>query len=469
MSDWIDRPLSEIATGLRARRLTAVELMQAGIVRHGRWDGDFKAYKAWDENGALALAAAADAAFSAGLDHGPLQGIPVSVKDIYGVAGYPTFAGTPERLPAEWETEGALVRALRSSSAVIPGKTHTVELAFGGLGVNTHWGTPRNPWDGGHHRVPGGSSAGAGVSLLEGSALLAFGSDTGGSVRIPASFTGNTGIKVTIGRWPANGIVPLSPTFDTPGVLARTVADLAFAFAALDPLARGFGTASPLNEPAEVSGIRLGVTKDFFWDGLSPGIGDRVSDAVDQLGRAGARIVEMPFPEPGALGGATVGSIAGAEVHAFLSERLPGWLATLDPVVAPRIHAGGKTTAGEYLSQCRRASELARAANARLGAVDVVAVPTTAQTPLKLADLKEQDAYREANFKTLRNTIPANLLELCAVTLPVGLDAEGMPVGLQLIAKGNSEERLLAVALTAERVLGAAPDLLGRPPLGGAG
>jgi aspartyl-tRNA(Asn)/glutamyl-tRNA(Gln) amidotransferase subunit A len=423
----------------------------------------------WDEDGARALAAAADAAFAAGLDHGPLQGVPVSVKDIYGAAGYPTFAGSPKRLPAAWEKDGAMVSALRRSSAVISGKTHTVEFAFGGLGVNSHWETPRNPWDGGAHRVPGGSSAGAGVSLIEGSAFVAFGSDTGGSVRIPASFTGNVGIKVTIGRWPTSGIVPLSHTYDTPGILVRTVADLAFAFAALDPLARGYRDASPAVDPADVSGVRIGVTKDFFWDDLSPGIGDRVTAAIEALGAAGAHVVSIPFPEPGALGGTTVGSIAGAEVHAFLSEQLPEWLETLDPVVAPRIHAGGETTADEYLIQRRRAAELARAANARLAEVDVVAVPTTAVTPPKLADIGDLDAYREVNIKALRNTIPGNLLELCAITMPVGLDEEGMPVGMQLLARGHSEERLIAVALAAERILGTSAERLGRPPLGGAG
>ena len=469
MTDWIDRPLEAIAAALRARKISASELTEQAIVRHRRWDGELNAYKAWNEENARLLAAAADAAFAAGLDHGPLQGIPVSVKDLYGVVGYPTFAGTPKRLPPDWEREGAMVTALRQNAAVIAGKTHTVEFAFGGLGVNNHWGTPRNPWDSREHRVPGGSSAGAGVSLAEGSALVAFGSDTGGSVRLPASFTGNAGLKVTIGRWSASGIVPLSPTYDTPGILARTVADLAFAFSALDPMARGLAQASPVIEPADISGVRIGVTDDFFWDDLSPGIGDQVSAAIEALSAAAAQFVSISFPEPSGLGGTTVGSIAGAEVHAFLSDELPDWLDTLDPVVAPRIRAGGEASAGEYLTQRKRASELARTANARLADVDVVAIPTTAKTPPKLSDVVEPDSYREANIRALRNTIPANLLELCAVTLPVGLDEEGMPVGLQLLARGHSEERLIAVALAVERILGTSAERFGRPPLGGAG
>jgi aspartyl-tRNA(Asn)/glutamyl-tRNA(Gln) amidotransferase subunit A len=136
-------------------------------------------------------------------------------------------------------------------------------------------------------------------------------------------------------------------------------------------------------------------------------------------------------------------------------------------VVAPRIHAGGETSAGEYLTQRKHASALARAANARLAEVDVLAVPTTALTPPKLADLEDLENYRGANFKALRNTIPGNLLELCAVTLPVGLDDQGMPVGLQLLARGHSEERLLAVALAAERILGTLAQRSGPAPMGG--
>jgi aspartyl-tRNA(Asn)/glutamyl-tRNA(Gln) amidotransferase subunit A len=167
---------------------------------------------------------------------GPLQGLPVSIKDLFAAAGYPCLAGSSRRLPADpWERDGPLVAALRRQLGVIMGKTHMVEFAFGGTGHNSHWGAPYNSWDATAHRSVGGSSSGAGVSLLEGSALLAFGSDTAGSVWIPACMTGTVGLKVTLGRWPTDGVVPLSPTFDTPGLLARSVCDLAYGFAALDP------------------------------------------------------------------------------------------------------------------------------------------------------------------------------------------------------------------------------------------
>src|SRR5437763_9209480 len=235
-SDPLSRPLIEIAQDLRDRRVTARELVEIAIARHERVGERLHAYSYWGPEQARAVALAADAAFVAGVSAGPLQGLPVSIKGLFAAQGYPCFAGSSRRLPADpWERDGPLVARLRRQLGVIMGKTHMVEFAFGGTGCNSHHGPPYNPWDAAAHRSVGGSSSGAGVSLLEGSAVLAFGSDTAGSVRIPACMTGNAGLKVTIGRWSTDGVVPLSFTFDTPGLLASSVSDLAYGFAALDP------------------------------------------------------------------------------------------------------------------------------------------------------------------------------------------------------------------------------------------
>src|SRR5919197_2584043 len=183
MASPLDWSLAEISARLADGRLHARTLVEEAQARH---DPSLNAYKTWAPDFALRQADAADAAFAAGNRLGALQGIPVSVKDLYGVKGLPTFAGSPRELPARWQREGPLVRTLRSQNAVIMGKSHTVEFAFGGLGLNAHWPTPWNPQDRKVHRSPGGSSSGAGVSLGEGTALLALGTDTAGSVRIPA-------------------------------------------------------------------------------------------------------------------------------------------------------------------------------------------------------------------------------------------------------------------------------------------
>src|SRR5690606_30131506 len=188
--DLLRTTVSELAADLRAGRITAASVAEAANERHERLDPKLRAYKVWDSERARREAALADTALASGYDFGPFQGLPVSVKDLFGLRGFPTFAGSPKQLPESWEAEGPVIAALRAGMATMPGKTHTVEFAFGGLGTNPHWGAPHNPWDAERHRVPGGSSAGAGVSLWEGSCMLALGTDTAGSVRIPASMTG---------------------------------------------------------------------------------------------------------------------------------------------------------------------------------------------------------------------------------------------------------------------------------------
>ena len=213
----MDRPLPEIAAALRDGTLNARDLTEEAIARHEKWDAQLELVKR-NADYAREQAKAADAAFIAGQDHGPAQGIPFSVKDIYGADGFPIFAGSPS--PAEWEKDGAVVASIRKQLAVVWENTYG-GVAFGGVGTNPHWPTPRNPWDMEHHRAPGGSSSGAGVSLHEGSAAIAFGTDTGGSVRVPASYTGNGVLKTTKDRWSTDGITILSTSFDTPGILAE--------------------------------------------------------------------------------------------------------------------------------------------------------------------------------------------------------------------------------------------------------
>src|SRR5215831_11294009 len=266
MPDALSLPIAELALRLRDGRLTARALAEEAIANHEGFGKGLMAYSQWAPDLARRCADAADAAFAVGAHAGPLQGIPTSVKDLFAAAGFPTFAGTPRRLPQKFEAEGPVVANLRRQLATLMGKTHMVEFAFGGTGHNAHYGAPRNPWDAAAHRSPGGSSSGAGVSLCEGSALLALGSDTAASVRLPAAMTGNAGLKFTKGRWSTAGIVPLSFSFDTPGILARSMADAGFSFAALDP-GLGDGLAFLRRAPAGVEGLRIGIADSWFWDG----------------------------------------------------------------------------------------------------------------------------------------------------------------------------------------------------------
>ena len=466
MSEWIGRPLPEIASALRNGLLSARELTEEGIARHERWDLELGAYKTWDSSYARHQADAADAKFKDGKDLGPAQGILFSVKDIFGAEGFPIFAGSPIRLPSEWEQDGPVVGGIRQQCAVVPGKTHTVEFAFGGLGTNPHWDTPRNPWDIQDHRTPGGSSSGAGVSLWEGSALIAFGTDTGGSVRVPASMTGNVGLKTTKGRWSTDLITILSTSFDTPGILANTATDIAFGFGAIDPAARAAG--SPTIDTYDVANMTIGLTKDYFWERCADDVGEVVENAIAELTAAGAATAPIKIPEAGtAIQIWGEGAVVASEGYGFLQSRLPEWIESMDPNVRDRMEVAKGAKTLDYISALYKISDLSASVHAKLETVDVLAVPTIPITPPKVTDVVDPELYKKNNLLALSNTMPGNVLGICAITIPVGLDQSGMPVGLQLITLPNREEKLIAFALGVEKILGTPRDRLGVPPLGG--
>jgi aspartyl-tRNA(Asn)/glutamyl-tRNA(Gln) amidotransferase subunit A len=423
------------------------------------------AYSQWAPEHARACADAADAAFAVGSRAGPLQGIPTSVKDLFALSGFPTYAGSPKRLPAKFEIEGPVVAGLRRQLATVMGKTHMVEFAFGGTGQNAHYGSPRNPWDATAHRSPGGSSSGAGVSLCQGSALLALGSDTAASVRLPAAMTGNAGLKLTKERWSTEGTVPLSFSFDTPGILARSMADAAFGFAALDPHLGDAG-AFLRRVPGSVDGIRIGIADAWFWDGCENGIDAIVRAALDQIASAGAVLKDTALPEAReAFAVFLEGGFSAIELRTFLDRELPDWLATIDPVNVPALKNAENLSAREYLTRRLRLLDAAKSAAARFDDIDVIATPTVMLTPPILTEQTGPQEFWERNRKTVHNLVPSNYLTLCAATLPVGLDRLGMPVGLQLIAKGGDDERLVSIGCAAERVLGTPRERLGIPPM----
>ncbi|MEK9661197.1 MAG: amidase [Alphaproteobacteria bacterium] len=458
--------LENIASSLRSGGLSASAIAEWSISNHAARGDTFHAYKTFDADRIRAEATLADNALAVHNDSGPLLGIPISVKDLFGVAGYPTFAGCPRELPEKWRHEGPVIRALRNQLAVISGKSHTVQFAYGGLGANPHWGPPRNPWDPDDHRSPGGSSSGAGVSLWEGSALLAIGSDTAGSVRIPASMTGTAGIRPTAGRWSTDGIVPLSPSLDTAGVLARSVADMAIGFAAIDPRVEEDAIRwSHRLADADLADFRVGVC-DWYFDDCDPGIADGVRTALRELERAGLRTVSHDMPQFEAAtevfrqGGLHVGDFT-----SFINGEMADYRADLDPAVAIRFEKMETMPASGHVQRVRRLTELTRQAHDAYGGLHALVGPTLPLTPPKMADIADPEAHLRANMRTVRNTNTASLLGMCAVTLPVALDSAGMPVALHIVARGGDEKTALALALACERALGTAQDRIGAPPM----
>jgi len=447
--------LAQMASAFRQGSLDPREVAEVCVTAHQLHGDRLQAYKTWDEPGLRKGADIAARAFARGQDSGPLQGIPFSVKDLYGAPGLPTFAGTPRALPDHWQTPGPVVSSMLKQQACISGKTHTVEFAYGGLGTNPHWGTPRNPWDMHQQRVPGGSSSGAGVSLIEGSARLALGTDTAGSVRIPASMTGTVGLKVTKGRWSTEGIVPLSTSFDTPGILSRTVKDMVWAFNALDQ--------ESVDDARPAEGMRIGVPDTFFWDDCDPGIAESVELALKELKTARARVQTLNLDRTDdAFNLFRKGGLTPPELYAFLHDTLPEWLESLDPSVRQRVEGGKDIPAWEYVQRRTDLYNIGTAAAEQLRSVDVMAVPTVATTAPALSEIAEPTAYATANIKALRNTCIANLLGLCSLTLPVGVDKNGIPVGMMLMAGPGQELELLRCALGIEAVLGDALSRLGK-------
>lgn len=448
-------PLHKVAGQLRDTTTTARALAQAALAAD-----QLGAFRERHPAQTLAQADAADMAFGAGEDRGPLQGLPISVKDLFGVPGYATFAGSPRGLPPRFEEPGPIVQSILRQSAVVTGKTHTVEFAFGGIGTNPHHPVPINPWDAETLRAPGGSSAGAGVSLCEGSALLALGTDTAGSVRIPAAWTGNVGLKTTQGRWSTAGVVPLSTTLDTVGLLARTAEDLAYGFAALDSAPQLDALPKP-----NVGNLKLGRCDTLFFEDCSPGVVETVDAALAELTRNGASLSKLTLSEvPAAYEQFLQGGPVAPEAGRFLTAELPDWLDTMDPNVRTRIGDAARIPQNEYQARLTALSDLTASLAERLRTVDILVAPTVANTPPRLVDLEDPDVYRRENLLCLRNTSIANYLGLCAVTLPVGLDAAGMPVGLMLMARGGQDSALVATAQTLEQLLGTGPHRLGQPP-----
>ena len=363
-----------------------------------------------------------------------------------------------------WSSDAWLVAQLRAQGAITIGKTHTVEFAFGAVGINPHWGTPRNPWDEKVHRIPGGSSCGAGVSLWEGSAFLALGSDTGGSIRIPAAMTGTVGHKLTWGRWPVDGVVPLSSTMDSVGGLTRSVEDTAYFFGAVDPawgdpeaFLKHITTAKP-------SSLRITLPSCLIWDDCPGDISAPIHAALDELEVVGVQrtnvdgsLLDEAFDHYRRSG------IAATECKAFLEQELPGWLDIVHPTIGHRLAAADPLSDSGYAFALEEHHRLVSVADRLFEEGSLLVLPTTIITPPPVAELEDMSAYLQANITALRPTCCVSMLGLCAVTVPVGLDAEGMPVGLQLVGPTGADEALLAAALAIERALGTARERLGTP------
>ena len=375
-------------------------------------------------------------------------GIPVSVKDLFDVAGDVTTAGSVALRDAPAATRDATAVARIRAAGLIPiGRTNMTEFAFSGVGINPHYDTPRNPYDRATGRMPGGSSSGAAVSVADGMAVGALGTDTGGSCRIPAAVCGIVGYKPTAKRIPTDGVLPLSFTLDSVGPLAPTVA----CCAVLDAIMAG-------EEPDDLTPFRLDVLRlaapqSIVLDGMDSTVAGVYAGALSRLSKSGANIFDVPLVELHDI--ATLnrrGGFAACEAYAWHHRLIEAKGALYDPRVLARIMRGRDQDATHYIELIRARADLIRRVAAVSGQFDALVMPTVPIAAPSLASLEAEEQFRAVNMLVLRNTTIANVLDRCAISLPCHRGGDA-PVGLMLVGEHGADRTLFAIAAAVEQVV----------------
>lgn len=383
---------------------------------------------------------------------GALDGIPIAWKDLFDLEGMATPAGSrilEHAAPAARDAE--VVANLQRAGMVSVGRVNMSEFAFSGLGINPHHGTPQNPRSTDGHRLPGGSSSGSAAAVAAGLVPVAMGTDTGGSIRIPAAFTGIIGYKGSRGRHGMGGVFPLGRSLDSLGPLVHTVADAVLIDAAMR------GRLMPDIQPLDLAGQQMIVPETVMFDGIEPEVAAAFEAALLRLEARGANIRRQPVPAFAEIFAlmAEHGPLVTAEAYALHRARLNGPEADgMDPRVVARCRLGEKTSMSSYIALLEARERLVAEVEALAGSGAVFVSPTLPHVAPRIEPLIESDeAFFAMNGKTLRNTLIGNFLDFCGVSLPCGTGAAGMPVGLLISGLRHDDARVLGLALTAERVL----------------
>jgi aspartyl-tRNA(Asn)/glutamyl-tRNA(Gln) amidotransferase subunit A len=446
----VDLPtLASLAADLDAGRTTARALVEACLAKIADRDGEgARAFIHVDKAAAIAAAEGMDRLRKANAAPSRFAGIPVSVKDLFDVKGQVTRAGSRalEDSPRA-EADAPAVARLRGAGFVVIGRTNMTEFAYSGIGINPHYGTPKGVWQRGIGHVPGGSSSGGAVAVADGMAHAGLGSDTGGSCRIPAAWNGIVGFKPTQRRVPLKGAVPLSFTLDSIGPLARSVA----CCAAMDSVLAAEPFAAP--QPRPVKGMRLAVPVTLALDELDEAVAQTFERALQSLSCAGATIERIAVPEFLDIAPmSSKGGFTAAESYAWHRYLIVAKGDVYDPRVASRILRGEHISAADYIDlMAARKSLVARAA-ARIAPYDALVLPTTANTPPRLEEMKDDAAFTKANVLCLRNCTLINMIDGCAISLPAHREGE-VPVGLMLAGAGGTDRRIFELAAGVEDTL----------------
>lgn len=438
-------PIHELAAELAARRLSPVDLVDECLARIERLEPKLQAFVTVNAAHARLAAEAADKAIRAGHAVGPLHGIPIAIKDLVEIEAEIAMGGS-----AAWRHRVAphtatLMHRLMAAGMINLGKTHTVEFAYGGWGTNQHLGTPWNPWDANTHRTPGGSSSGSGVAVAARMAPCAIGTDTGGSVRIPAAWNGITGLKTTIGRISTFGVLPLSPTLDTPGPITRDVEDAALLLSVLqgqdrhDRRTLGVRDVDPMPELRRgVKGLRVARLPAHERDGIDAEVLAAYDQSVDALAKLGAEIVDVVLPARFADLGAINGRIMSAEAYAALAALVDDNAQPLDQDVRPRVRAGAAISSRDYLVALAERERMKASFGAAIEGVDALLTPTALTPAVPVASIDQ-------NSTPAMFTRWVNFLDLCAIAVPNGFTAGGLPISLQIVCRAYAEPLALRI------------------------
>jgi aspartyl-tRNA(Asn)/glutamyl-tRNA(Gln) amidotransferase subunit A len=437
----------KLAADLAAGRTTSRALVEEALARIADPGGEGKrVFVKVYADAARAAAEAQDRLRAVGYLASPLAGLPVSIKDLFDVAGEVTLAGSKaldDTPPAT--ADAPIVARLKAAGAVIIGRTNMTEFAFSGVGINPHYGTPGNPYD--RSLIPGGSSAGAPVSVADGMAAVAIGTDTGGSVRIPAALCGLVGFKPTQYRVPRDGATPLATTLDSVGPIGVSVACCALT----DAIMAGEPTELPTALPSD--GLRLGIPETVMLDDLEAPVAAAFEQALAALGRAGARITELPLAMLGDYARINLkGGLSVAEAFAWHERLIARRGHDYDPRIRTRIARGREMTSAEYIRVLGERADFICRFDAATEGFDALVMPTVPMTAPPVAAFARDEDYGRLNFRLLRNTAIINFLDRCALTLPI--EAPGnAPVGLMVVGRHGDDRRLLEIGAGIEAVL----------------
>jgi len=441
--------LVDLSRLLAARKVTSRELVERSLAAIEDPNGEgARAFIRVHRSAALAAADRIDGERKKGAHLPVLAGIPISLKDNFDEAGIVTLAGSKvlAAAPAAARDATAVAR-LRAAGAVLIGRTNMTEFAYSGLGINPHYATPRNAYDRAAARIPGGSSSGAAISVCDGMAAAAIGTDTGGSTRIPAALNGLVGFKPTARRIPLDGVLPLSLTLDSAGPITHTVADCAL----LDQLLSATSAELPV---LALRGLRLAVPQTVVLDGLSPSVAAAFSAACTKLSEAGAAIVELPLREFARAAEVNPrGAISSAEAFWWHRQWIKNGADQYDPRVIARIRPGADISAADYIEMLQQRRRFVLDVESAARGFDVLLMPTTPETAPTIAEVIASDeSYFRFNGRMLRNPALVNLFDGCALSIPCHRPGEA-PVGIMLAGLSGQDGHVLSLGLAVEKLL----------------